>query len=459
MLEYRNAFFRSQGYKVSRMTGDYSQNMKGKIGPLLEGERRVVHIIAGFFAFAIVTMKLAPHMAGTSLETVLLQMYIMLATLLIMRVAYFSLNRLLLYILFICGGAMANLLSGPSSQLPSFLFVVVIYFTYTVELKISKEGYLYYLNIVQWFGIVASGLVFVDWAFQLVGFEMPSLDKIIPDNWIFFNYVYIQPLEWGNKYLKPNGLFFLEASYISQFLAFCLAFEICLFRRFKFIMAFSVALISTFGGTGMLLFALCAPVIIFYMRIQLVPLLLVAMAVGGVAAVQLGVLDNVEQRTEEFGKPGSSGNMRFTNQWNVFVGVAQGDTEKALVGHGAGVMLRQLHTMYIPPTKVAYEYGLIVQFFWFIFILSCMFGRGVPFVVSWAMLMQYLFLNGSFLVPINNYYVVILAGLFRVTGDPKWSTLSSFLSAERSYDVPKIIDRTPMPSLGYSVRAHQSEKT
>jgi hypothetical protein len=441
------------------MTGSLSANVKRGIAPLLEDERRIIHIIAGFFAFAIVTMKLAPHMAGTSIQMVLPQMYILLATLLIMRVAYFSLNRILLYILFICGGAIANLLSGPFSQLPSFFFVVVIYITYTVELKISKEGYKYYLNIVQWFGIAASILVFMDWAFQLVGFAMPSLDKIIPDNWIFFNYVYIQPLEWGNSYMKPNGLFFLETSYISQFLAFCLAFEICLFRRLKFLMTFSVALVSTFGGTGLLLFALCVPVIIFYLRIKLIPILLIAMFAGGIAAVQLGVLDNVEQRTEEFGKPGSSGNMRFTNQWNTFVGVVQGDTEKALVGHGAGVMLRQLHTMVIPPAKVAYEYGLIVFPFWFLFIVYCMFGRGVPFIVSWAMLMQYLFLNGSFLVPINNYYIVIMACLFRVTGNPKWSALSDFFVADRSYHVPKIIERTPAPSLGYSVPSHQSEST
>ena len=441
------------------MTGSFPANVNFEIVPLVEGERRVVHIIAGFFAFAIITMKLAPHMAGTSIQMVLPQIYILLATLLAMRVAYFSLNRLLLYILFICGGAIANLLSGPLSQLPSFFFVVVIYITYTVEFKISKEGYKYYLNIVQIFGIVAASLVFMDWAFQILGFAMPSLDRIIPDNWIFFNYVYIQPLEWGNSYMKPNGLFFLEASYISQFLAFCLAFEICLFRRFSYLITFSVALVSTFGGTGLLLLLLCAPVIIFYLRIKLIPILLIAMFVGGIAAVQLGVLDNVEQRTEEFGKPGSSGNMRFTHQWNTFVGVVQGDTEKALVGHGAGVMLRQLHTMVIPPTKVAYEYGLIVFPFWFLFIVYCMFGRGVPFIVSWAMLMHYLFLNGSFLVPINNYYIIVMACLFRVTGNPKWSALSDSFTADRSYHVPKIIQRTPVPGQGYSLQSHQSEKT
>jgi hypothetical protein len=73
--------------------------------------------------------------------------------------------------------------------------------------------------------------------------------------------------------------------------------------------------------------------------------------------------------------------------------------------------------------------------------------------------MQYLFLNGSFLVPINNYYIVIMACLFRVTGNPKWSALSDFFVADRSYQVPKIIERTPAPGLGYSVPSHQSEIT
>ncbi|WP_133496070.1 hypothetical protein [Stakelama pacifica] len=399
-------------------------------------EKTLVTVLIGTFFFAVVTMKIGAHMMGTAIQFTLIIMAALIAGLMIWGDLKINLNRVFLYIAFIVAGGIANILSGPASQLPSFLFVFVIYFFYIFNVSISPESYVKYLSYFQKGALVAAFCVFLDWVLQIAGIGMPNLDHIIPENLIMFNYVYVQPLEWGAKYMKPNGIFFLEASYISQFMAFGLIIEFCFFRRLLWMGAFGSALLLTFGGTGMLCVILCAPVMLFYFRAKLIPIILIVTPVAAVVALQAGLLQNIEMRSDELNEKGSSGNMRFTQQLLVVEGMFEGTTHRALVGYGSGVMLRQLHTMYTPVAKVAYEYGLIVYVIFYIFFIYCIFGSGVPFIISWMMLMQYLFLNGSFLVPINNFYIMMLCSLISVRGRPRWTTFGNVLDLARGRAEP-----------------------
>ena len=329
-----------------------------------------------------------------------------------------------MFAMFIGVATASNMISGGNGQASSFMFLVVISLCFCFEIKISRDNYISYLKIFQKFGVFAALLVYIDWIFQFAHLPMPNIELLIPKNWLFYNYVYIQPLNWGNKFMKPNGFFFLETSFVSQFIAFSLIFEFCLFRRLGYIVLLGTALVASFGGTGMLLLALSSPVILFYFRLKLVPLALIALPIGGFTAVQLGVLDNVVERSSEFSKEGSSGNVRFTNQLQSVIDVVNSGPLYALAGRGSGLMPQRLNLLYTPLAKVPYEYGFITYIFWFLFIIYCSFGRGVPFIVSWAAIVQYMLLNGSLLVPICNAYIVVLCSLFRVTGSPTWSSFS-----------------------------------
>jgi hypothetical protein len=396
----------------------------GETFKIAEVGKREVVLIASFFGLMIATMKIAPRMGDMAPQLVLPQLMILIGVLLLLKKAYVPAKRIMLYALFIGVAAAANMISGGNGQTSSFMFLVIISLCYCFEVKISQEGYTNYLKIFQKFGAIAALLVYIDWAFQIAHLPMPDIEMLIPKSWLFYNYVYIQPLNWGNRFMKPNGLFFLETSFVSQFIAFALIFEFCLFRRLGYIVLLGTALVASFGGTGMLLLALSSPVILFYFRLKLLPLALIALPIGGFTAVQLGVLDNVVQRSSEFDKAGSSGNMRFTNQLQVLVDIVDSGPLHALVGRGSGVMPQQLNMLFTPLAKVPYEYGFITSIFWLVFIIYCSFGRGVPFIVSWVMLVQYMLLNGSLLVPICNAYIVVLCSLFRVTGSPSWSSFS-----------------------------------
>ena len=48
--------------------------------------------------------------------------------------------------------------------------------------------------------------------------------------------------------------------------------------------------------------------------------------------------------------------------------------------------------------------------FWALLILTAMFGHGTPFAISWAVFLQYQFMNGSLNVPIHTIYAMLLAG-------------------------------------------------
>ncbi|MDE0879241.1 MAG: hypothetical protein OSB00_11355, partial [Sphingomonas bacterium] len=385
---------------------------------------RAIKAVLITLVLSIVFMKFAPHMLGTSIQLALPFTFALISYLLFRRLGYISVTKFLLYIGFVCLASLVSMLAGGKAELPSFLFVCVIYLMYVVEIKISQLAYLKYLNWITYLGMIAAFMVAIQWACQFLGFGMPSLEIIMPKSIIMFNYVYIQPLEWGAKYMKPNGIIFLEASYISQFMALVCIIEACFFQRLKFLAIFAVTLLVSFGGTGMLLLVLCAPVILFYLRLKLLPILIISAPICGVAAYQIGLFENVQDRLGEFNQEGTSGNMRFTQQFIVVKKVLLGPPKDAFFGQGSGTMPQGLHIMYTPVSKVMFEYGIFVYVLFYFFLFRSVFGKGVPFIMSWAMTMQYLWLNGSFLVPINNVYLVLICSIFRVTGTEPWAIVA-----------------------------------
>jgi hypothetical protein len=69
--------------------------------------------------------------------------------------------------------------------------------------------------------------------------------------------------------------------------------------------------------------------------------------------------------------------------------------------------------MLLPPsTKVMVEYGIFSFVAFMAFAWVAFFAGGVPFVIGWALMVQYQFLGGSFLVPIIIMYCYFFAGAY-----------------------------------------------
>ena len=384
---------------------------------IARSDRKVLIAITTAFVFAIMTMKVGiPIVPGqTMLQLALFAIWGLLGYLAIIGRLRISPIKLSLFLVFATGAIFVHILQPDKSfSLPSLLYVLLIYSTYVFFVPVREETLRRFLLNFQILTLCAAAIVGIDWIFQFAHLKMPSIEHIIPKALLFFNFVYIQPLEWGSHFDKPNGFFFLETSYVSQFMAFGLLFEVCLFQRLRYMAVQGVGLVAAFGGTGLLCVVLCAPVVLFYFRLRLLPLLLISAPIIGVAAFQLGLVENAMSRTEEFSEDGSSGNQRFNRQFERVGEVFQGPVENMLIGIGAGQMPQHLHIMWTPVSKVVVEYGVFVYAAFWLFFFYSMFGSGIPFIVSWVMTMQYLFLNGSFLVPINSVFNVLLAALLMV---------------------------------------------
>jgi hypothetical protein len=304
-------------------------------------------------------------------------------------------------------------------SLTSVLLVFVILSFYVFIIPIDREGYLSIVRTFILIGVVAAGLVWVDWASQIVGLGKPNLDKIIPYDFQYRDYNYMNRFWFGPIHYKPNGIVFLETSHASQFLATALVFEFIFFRRLRYLAILGVSLLGTFGGTGLTILLFCSPFIVKELKGTGLLGLAVAAPIAALIAFQIGFFDNALRRMDEFDKTNASGNIRFVMPVKAVAEAATGPFDTLLFGKGAGTMPRgSNHGLasfaWAPYAKVVVEYGLIVAMLWFALTCAGVFRPGIPFVISWSLFVQYHLLNGALAVPIHTIYCLLLAGAFLI---------------------------------------------
>lgn len=389
--------------------------------PLLDEARRrwIIRVMTTELFVAAATQKVAVYLGGENQIQFVVVLHIVTLCLLAARgcLRIHGL-RLALYLVMMALALVAHAVSQHSAfSIPSMTLFAIIYGLYLFVIPLDRETYLRLLRNFQYATGTAALLVISNWLTQAVGLGMPNIETVIPSKLLFFYYVYIQPIHWGSRWIKPNGIFFLETSFVSQFIAFGLIIEVCFFRRITFLGVLGAGLMSTFGGTGMLLVVLSGVVMLFYLNRALIAALVVALplAVGG--AYGIGLLDNMAKRSDEFSQNGSSANQRFLAPIQTINEAIEGRSFKYFFGIGAGNMPRAMNIAWNPTSKFFREYGMIAFVGWFIFIAYCYFGGGVPFVMGWMMFMQYHLLNGSLLVPLISVYSIIFAAGYVVIQD------------------------------------------
>jgi hypothetical protein len=196
--------------------------------------------------------------------------------------------------------------------------------------------------------------------------------------------------------------------------------ELSCFFRLRYLAFLGAALMTTFGGTGMLMVLASLPWILGRVPKGLIVAGLVALPIAYYSADSIGLLDNMKNRSTEFNARGTSGNLRFVRPMEAVAQAMAGDEIELLFGKGAGSMpkgssIRGAHFAWAPYAKVFVEYGIIAFTAWALLIITAMFGHGVPFAVSWAVFLQYQFMNGSLNVPLHTIYACLLAASIIVT--------------------------------------------
>ena len=79
------------------------------------------------------------------------------------------------------------------------------------------------------------------------------LDKHLPENVTVSGYNSLIPLYWDSPVYKSNGVFFLEPSFLSQYMAVAIILELLFFSNWKRVVLYAAAMFASFSGTGMVL--------------------------------------------------------------------------------------------------------------------------------------------------------------------------------------------------------------
>ena len=203
---------------------------------------------------------------------------------------------------------------------------------------------------------------------QFGGLKLFSFKSFVPANLLLEGpYNTVIPIGAGG-YMKSNGLFLVEPSVFSQFMALAIIIEVLMFRRLLFIAAFAAALMVSASGTGWVMIVAFVLTASFSLGVRGLVLSFVTVAIGFLAIAALAVLfpagfDFFLSRTGEIYQIGSSGYDRFVTPWALGHFVLSREPWAALFGLGAGVsehlaMEPAWNYNLNPPVKIALEFGI-----------------------------------------------------------------------------------------------------
>jgi hypothetical protein len=296
----------------------------------------------------------------------------------------------------------------PNSFSPtSLLLLVAIHLPYifTVPEVDDRERIIrFFLGIVTvfaWLGIAQYGLQF----FVGPRFLFP-IENFTPNAFIVQLFNHQAAMEYGSNEYRANGVFFLEPSFFSQILAVAIIAELCTRGRMGRLAVYSLALILSYSGTGLVVLAVCLPLcLIAQRRWGLLVIGLVALAV--VVSLQLSFHSNrLLSRIAELDSDQSSGYQRFVGGFLLFDKFLWEDPWRALFGYGAGSYVSYSTRAHFYAAaemalfKIVFEFGLVGAIAYFGFLFSCLYCTSAPRLLMLAVGITY-FLNGIY-VPFSH---------------------------------------------------------
>jgi hypothetical protein len=251
------------------------------------------------------------------------------------------------------------------------------------------------------------------------------IDNLIPQQFVVQGFNAQGTINYHSTQLRATGVFMLEPSFLTQYLAVAIVAESVLTRRLWPLALYGVGILVAHAGTGILILLICMPfVVLIHRRWDLLAL----GCIGILAVLAFGEVFNVDfiaNRAGEFDDRNSSGFARFVGGFYLFDQMLWPDLKRALFGYGAGAFMDYAHLFNIevadmPMTKMVFEFGIVGAFTYFAFIASCLFASPLPRMVSVAIALTFL-LNGMY-VPFSHGLAL---GLLVLTSTRKVRTIAA----------------------------------
>lgn len=231
---------------------------------------------------------------------------------------------------------------------------------------------------------------------QFVGLPLFTFRGLFPDTMLAEEgYNLVIPLSYGGTIFKSNGLFLLEPSIFSQFMAVGIALEIVYFRRLPILALFGTGLLVSVSGTGIMVLAMFFLALVIQggsarlMQIGML-VLMVCVLIGVLDVLVPEVSETLIGRTTEVQVEGSSAHSRFITPFLAMAEILERHTSFLVIGLGPGTAERlDLGFSYNINTfwKVLIEYGPGATLFWLALV-----SRGAPAAHGWPVWLGFLVL-------------------------------------------------------------------
>lgn len=323
-------------------------------------------------------------------------------------------GRLILAVVFVVMSALGVLLQNNTYSSNSLFLMYVIYLPFVFYFETSSALFrrmmAIYLNLMLGIG----GIVIIEHIVQFLSSSkyLIDLDAIIPHQFLWEGYVYKQPIVYGSKYMKPNAIFFLEVSYLSQFIAVALAIELVFFRRLWRLVFYSGLLISTFAGTGVLLLAVTFPVLLSRLNLRTLGMVAIVMSLTAALAVSINWYGQVQNRFGEYKRVGTSANYRFVTPYIALQRVLS-RPHSLYTGSGPGSGPREGQEFWWVSAKIAHEYGFLTVFAFEAFMGWVLFANAPSKRIGLVLFVLLNFMAG-FIIPVYPLFIYLLGGAFRI---------------------------------------------
>jgi len=246
------------------------------------------------------------------------------------------------------------------------------------------------------------------------------LDLLLPDSILVKGFNALAMEGYKSERFRPNGIFFLEPSFYSQFIALAIIVEMFspLRRLWRMALLF-VALVTSLSGTGLIVLIVGSTALLRTPRGRGGLLLLIVVAVAFFLFHDEIGLHRLWERILDFNRPGTSSHQRFISPFQLVAATFDARPWQLAFGLGAGQFSREMRITFDSADtaliKLILEYGLVGAFLVLAFMAHAIqrASRSLPIVLS---LMTMFVLNGAS-VPFF-YGVAMTLSLWQRGGPP-----------------------------------------
>jgi hypothetical protein len=296
--------------------------------------------------------------------------------------------------------------AGPFSE-ASLLILAVLHFPYVLILTGGHERIQQVVRFYLTIAAVLAGLALAQYFLQTImsATLLFPIDNFVPTAFLVQGFNDQSFINYGSNIYRATGVFMLEPSFLTQFLAVAIVLETLTSSRLLRIALYAGGIVVAHAGTGLLILMICLPILIVAHRRWDLLLYACLCLAAALAAADVLNLNMMTSRVNEFSDPHSSGFARFVGGFYLFEQMLWPEPARALFGYGAGGFMEYAHLFELevadmPLTKMVFEFGVVGAAVYFTFLFSCLFSSPLPRVASLAVALTFL-LNGMY-VPFSH---------------------------------------------------------